>query len=165
MKDKIKAIREKCIDADSSIKDLKMGCWIKIDSSCIEDKEEKDLLDCVGGFGRIVQHEYFDSNRDEYGAPDDEGMLIFEILLDGGIYVKYENKVHYDDIEIIGRDIRLYDIMRTCTAREKYMSNDDYRAMIYSIWTSWGSKDNLEEQSEFTIDFIYDLLIKDSSQA
>ena len=138
--DKIKFIQEKCIEANPEIVELKFGCEIKHNASPKDD-------------GRYVSEK--DGNH-------------WYCTNEGVIYPILE-----EHIEIIGRPIRLADVLMAISSLNKGNKINDFNKLEYGISgggfyigncithdsMDWYLKDNnLENQPEETIDFIYDIL-------
>ena len=136
---KIQFIRERCIEANPSIKKLEFGCeveWKGAGASkgiFIKDKRDDSKSYLFYGSDRV---ETFD---------------------------KEQCKEH---VSIIGRPIRLADMLLAFKS-ENILAQVDTKGQInfqpFKGDTSWNLlKDNLQDQSPETIDFIYSLLTKES---
>jgi hypothetical protein len=162
MQDKIKTIREKCIEANPSIKDLVFGCKVKIIN--YDDFDHNDEYPLEQTITYVTEY--------DFGESDDVHTL--EVG-----HLEYE-------FEIIGRDIRLADVLLAINKTNKKDSRGNVgiqsngcfiffrhsegrpelqlaqwynRPREYFETYEWNLlKDNLEDQSEETINFIYNLL-------
>lgn len=134
-KEKIAAIRAKCIEANPSILDLVFGCEINVSN---------DLGEYVGEF---LNAHYIQFKK--YPVP--------QIL----------NKNECPNFEIIGRPIRLADVLSAIKQGTSYAvdargefvkfeNDDDYE----DLGVKWNLRnDDLTKQSPETINFIYNLLL------
>lgn len=140
---KIKEIREACIRANPEIVELKFGCKVEFDKSYCE-------YTCVG-----KDEDYYTYWKDK---GDDERHNFTVSERDG-----------WKPIEIIGRDIRLADVLYVIKQNihekesrhqlAKVSMSDQVNRLLYT--NRWNLlKDNLEDQSEDTISFIHNLLCK-----
>lgn len=126
MQEQINYIREKAIEANPSIKDLVFGCRI---------------VDFMKGHAIIVGIEKYENESDCY-------------------YQFYDNIPHpiinlspYHNWTIIGREIRLADVLGICIPK---MTE---REIIKFVLYDWNLlKDSLSDQSPETVEFIYNLL-------
>ena len=137
MKKKIKKIREACIKANSEIVKLKFGCEVVID-----------------WLGNGVVH-------------DMQKRFITDDLRDNGNGTVIEDSVCGDIEEIIGRPIRLADVLLAIDKYVKIGNLSDkekdgglsYLDFVSFIYDKWNLEDNnLQNQSPETIDFIHKLL-------
>lgn len=121
---KISYIRERCIEANPSIKDLVFGCEVRyyMDSS---------MIFCTP------------ANEDDY---------VTAVYTKNNTLQKIED---IEDYEIIGRPIRLADVLGT-------VYPDEITNTHLAIVARWNLKqDDLSLQSQETIDFLYSLLNKE----
>lgn len=149
MEDNIKKIREACIAANPSIKDLVFGCNYVQDGKTYFVISAKTMSRGLRNQIDQLQTSYFSSIISTDG----------DCMFDGA--------VEHSDIEIIGRPIRLADVL---LAIQKKKHNDEtYLVNMYGIFmdthfnfsmkNQWNLlKDNLEEQSPETISFVIELL-------
>lgn len=149
--DKINEIRKACIAVNPSILDLEKGC--KIYNKNLEQTFVTSYATDIGEEGCI--NGYYDTER-KNGT---------------WIWTRYLG----DNFEIIGRDIRLADVIY---AINKYKSSvgyavdscgdfmrseDIYRNHWVDELVNWNLlKDSLDDQTPKTIDFIYSLLTNKS---
>lgn len=138
MNDKLELIRKKCIEANPEIVELKFGCEVVLNLN-----NDKAVL--LGETSSFLSG-WFKTNNEIYPV--------------GG-----------HTFEIIGRPIRLADVIFAISKNWVRDNSDKSRLMgtfvffsdqqskllcTVSLWNLL--KDNLEDQSEETISFIYDLL-------
>lgn len=132
---KIQFIREKCIEANPSIKDLVFGCDV------------------------IVKGIANDNPGCEYD------IVVDDRIKEGRIGLGYFGEVPISELEIIGREIRLADVLLAMPtnsifvcAKDGYIGHDE--EMIKGHFkVQWNLlNDSLTDQEEPTIDFIYELL-------
>ena len=141
MQEKINTIREACIKANPSIMDLVFGCEVLY-------KKTNIIKTCVGRF-----------EADTLTLDFRNGMPQI-LMMDG-----YMNP---DLTEILGRPIRLADVLLAISKTLKFASSEGCKiqlgvATLHFIdktnLVKWDFKnDSLIEQPEETIDFIYNLL-------
>ena len=142
--DKINLIREKCIAANPEIVELKFGCVVLSDSSLHRVK------------GPII------------GRDNTKYYPYFETMW-GGFSVDGNGKPISPHIEILGRPIRLADVLLTMELAEgNYHMVNPFGEFYYyeETGTTWRGTnfcwnlraDDVEKQSEETISFLYDLL-------
>jgi len=159
MKDKIQKIRKACIKANPEIVELKFGCEVMIRKYKGNDV---DMLN--GAISKPVQVV-------SGGGYTDGFNLVHYINNFGDISVDKDRKPENEDGEftygksrikkIIGRPIRLADIFWTIEFLIPKMKIvwDARDGLVKNITHKWNLKDdNLENQSEETIEFIYNLL-------
>lgn len=148
--EQIKFIREKCIEANPDIKKLEFGCHI---DNVLWYKTEKDKEE-----GTV--------DWKETGMDSKQGVIVKDLRSEFlPMWVDYgeqlEFQIQHDDIvsfEIIGRDIRLADVLLVADNAGKGKL-DAVRNNILSVYDKWNLlKDNLNDQSDETIEFIYNLL-------
>lgn len=128
----LQTIRQACIKANPSILDLVFGCKVRLkDGSCET-------------ITKWAQHDRFP---------------VFLVLGNGIEYIESEIE------EILGRSIRLTDVLLAIKAY-KIKLDFDTRSQPFLFITDWKEKtviwnllkDNLEDQSEETLEFISNLL-------
>lgn len=161
MKEKMEFIRDECIKANPSIKDLVFGCRIE-KIFWYESEEDK----------REGHVSWEKTGISEYGK---DGTVVKDLRkewlpmwIDCGDQLEFE--IQPNDIvsfEIIGRDIRLADILvtfRDIWVHPTTKKNQGFRWLglgLSNPGIQWNLlKDRLEDQSPETIDFIHDLLSK-----
>lgn len=131
MKEQIEFIRQKAIEANPDIKKLKFGC-------VVENKGKKYL----------IFREYMDG---------------YFLATDGKhseLHVSKLNNQH-TETEILGRDIRLADIIQALMLTKKWLgaSLENQCRDYFNILIQYNLRqDRLEDQSPETIEFIYNLL-------
>ncbi len=141
---KIEEIRKKCIEANPEIVELKLGC-----------KTSKGMITSI-----------FESNG-RYGY----AMTPYTTHWDGANGEAIAKRYSADNFEIIGRPIRLADVLLAIEIRKPTMKitdsdNIDYGKMVditeeekIKAMFDWDLKsDDLEKQSEETISFLHNLL-------
>lgn len=142
---KVETIREACIKANPSIKDLVFGCELEVQNYFVTVL----LIQDRRGFVWLDKEE---SNMDFYGFA--------------------KSPLYFDEkhiTKIIGRTIRLADVLLAIEnmkiTREELVQKlgiDTPQMAMYlvgKIVQSWNLlKDDLTQQSEETIDFLYELL-------
>ena len=146
--EKIEDIRQACIKANPSILDLEFGCKVKIDGGFVRDiwdvsRENDDDCDEITGV---------------LTAADNIGMAMFSTV---------------NDIKIIGRPIRLADVLYMLNHKEIYDTSisqsgyfEQWRRLPGKKWNldsddryNWNLlDDNLEHQSDDTVSFIHQLI-------
>lgn len=141
---KLEAVRQKCLEVNPEIVELEFGCHVKTAPMGI-------------------------------GAPENEYCIFTIVGQDiNGKYRLLERRNHISKSsfqEIIGRPIRLTDVLLAINGGKKYyaVTDDgkiaflapakDSNARYIVIESKWNlHKDSLDEQSEATIDFLYELL-------
>lgn len=119
--EQIELIKQKCVEANQSIMDLVFGCEIKRKGAT-----KRELF--VGDFADTMSLVRIDDN---------------------GAYLPFEvpKPPMSQEFEILGRDIRLADILYTLKMYSRYV--DPYYNLL---------KDNLNDQSDECVEFIYNLL-------
>lgn len=136
MNEKLQFIREKCTAANPEILRLKFGCFVVA-------KGELRMItqECIGGFKALT-------------IIEDEGDMV---------YAYPETFYQKDEMRIVGRPIRLADVLLALRAAGTL----NFKVIVKkdSIWEDHGIKelwnlraDDLEQQSEETISFLYELL-------
>lgn len=157
---KLEAVRKACIKANPEIVELKFGCEFYQKHR----KTGEVLSDAVYVFvGRgidVRETSFCLTNRyagDAIGCYD--GYASYEVQSE-------KNMAGY--IEIIGRPIRLADVLLALNRKSNtsgYWAVDttgawlDMRKSVRHIMSEWNlRKDSLDEQSEETISFLYELL-------
>ncbi len=152
-------IRKACIETDESILELKFGCRVDPKNKAlgvgifIEEEIEKDC----------VHWKIFYPNMEESIAKI-YGRKRYDIHW-------HNSKPDLNDFEILGREIRLSDVLLAILHHHKFKSSLDYfpqmEALIHPTYrmgelfldTVWDLlKDNLSEQSEECLSFIASLL-------
>lgn len=159
---KREAIRKACIAANPEIVELKLGCLIR-------PKNEEGLVNLYKfEWGdEKGEHDHFPLEVIHY-TPDSETYEERELIegeLVVGFFDPFEGYVvrqdtrdwlamddMKEDVEILGRPIRLADVL--LTGADGFGAKNVLDLTIY--WNL--RKDSLEDQSEETIDFIYQLL-------
>lgn len=148
MEDKIALIREKIIAANPEIMELKTGCRVK--QILYRKKPIKDSNPIV------LVHE--DSH---YSVEGD--FLIEEV--NSGEFSDYETPMKY--FKILGRPIRLADVLLAMGRKADRINvgGDGAFNCLNQLLGNWSKrafwnlrKDNLEDQSEECINFLYELL-------
>lgn len=150
--EKIDFIRSKCIEANPSILDLVFGCeFAFVDELDSEEQGKPKQRDVVVSIA---------SGVDSYQNP-------FTHII--GVSNEYDFSSK-EEIEILGRDIRLPDVLMAIR-KGKYAPSLDFAVdpnhisiqeentdadEMFCIWNLLD--DNLEHQSEETIEFVYNLL-------
>lgn len=141
--EKIQKIREECIKCNPEIVELKFGCKVILKDSCpFVNRLIMGDSHYLGKYGYEMAYEWGDKGK--YSSC-------------------HENS---DDIkEIIGRDIRLADVLYMISEKYKFQSKPQCIAFNGSFYdngillaTYNLLDDNLEHQSEECIDFIYNLI-------
>jgi hypothetical protein len=139
--EKLEFIRAKCIEVNPSIKDLVVG-----------------VIARGGSRNELMIYTGFKPDISEYG----NGNMLhnFSYIARNGGYVDSRQ-----NFEIIGRDIKLSDILLAigmytdeCVCVLDDGTFADREDVVLGDWNLL--KDNLEDQSEETIDFIYNNLLK-----
>lgn len=157
-------IREKCIAANPSIMDLVFGCEVRI-------KIGDDLYDSIGkveyACGKCQKHKFYKNCSDDCyseGRIDDAVSVLVDDEEEPKEYVLLQDG---KDFEIIGRPIRLADVLLAIGRRSDTwnISGDGY-FNILDVAQNWQRKaswnlraDSLSDQEPEIIDFIYELLI------
>jgi len=158
MKDKIEFIRKKCIEANPEINKLDMGCAYKRKAikgawhkhTLVRPVSYENLCGCKQG---MLSTQAFRSFKC--------GLCKKEKSWPNGGVPKWcldcasERKVcpHCKTgLEILGREIRLADMLITLEGKVR----NESALVLIAMWNLL--KDSLQDQSEETIDFIYDLL-------
>ncbi len=142
--EQIEFIRGKCVDANESIKDLVFGC---------EVVHAGIHFMVVGTF---PTGEPITVKKEGVYNPSKPPGVSMEVFQDGRT-------------EIIGRDIRLADVLHCLRARYDSITDElgfllddekeEWRESIIEISLRWNLlKDNLEDQSDDTVLFIFNLL-------
>ena len=119
--EKIEFIKQKCVEANPSIMDLVFGCWVLYGG-------QPDMP------YRITQVQ-----KDSIGIDPH-----VDIVSEDG---QSDELVTIDILEILGRDIRLADIVYALEMNSRYVE------LYYNLL-----KDNLNDQSDECVEFIYNLL-------
>ena len=149
----LEIIRKACVKANPSIMDLVFGCEIKLDN-----KKNAVLYYEKGGSS-------FDGENTEYY----EGALC--LYSEEGEFLTYGDESEYkmpkiNDIEILGRPIRLADVLLAVGFKTKKMnyfhSVDKEDHLCLGNWVDtvrWNlRKDSLTDQSPETINFLAEIL-------
>ena len=159
----IEEIRKKCIEANEDIVALKFGCEVNTNflykgSPAPFNPEGKNMRMEIKN-RRIVFIK-------QQNATTKIGMDFYVLFDDGDHIEQYSERGELEDIKIIGRPIRLSDILATLP---KYASRGILRDSVNKveihedaseiIWFWNLKKDNLEHQSKETIKFLHNLLI------
>ena len=167
--DKIKFIREKCIEANEEIVELKFGCEIKI-TEAIDDKV---YLDKERSWYKTVPFTavFIEDFRSGCSDPECCGDMGTEYACVGKDIFTLEEIGDVEKYEIIGRPIHLADVLLAIQKRgEQWAIDDDGHIITLSGGTEvgtlvyegtgkyWNLKETLNNQSKETIDFIYQLL-------
>lgn len=134
--EQLQKIREKCIEANPEIMELKFGCRVEINA------DEYDTYFCT-----IIERDSWSNVKLQ--IPERDDLWMATDLID----------------KILGRPIRLADILRAIAentgihARSLVFNGE---AIYFNSWGRdklWNLReDNLTRQSEETIEFIYNLL-------
>jgi len=149
--EKLKLIRDKCVEANPSIKDLVMGCKV------FDLEENKECVVWKTSLDMPKPEVYLDTSYPHYEA---EYRFSAEENPSG---------YHY---KILGRDIRLADVLcmiQTVSIQYAIDTNGEFLVMketkdrtqfeFKSAKFHWYlTQDNLEDQSDKTINFIYQLI-------
>ena len=156
--EKIQFITERCIKANPDIKKLEFGCKIVINTperyaEYKESDDEKTTATVL--FYQEVSN--FDENDVHFMVWLDEWNETFDASI-----------LDETDIKIIGRPIRLADVLLAIQQEGWSDQNPMWseettlkkKKKLCKKWTL--KKDNLQDQSPETIDFIYSLLTKES---
>ena len=149
-------IRELCPE----LMELSFGCNVKVKTENIINKEYVEMIDGVGNYAKIIKHSIDYSPRDSDGAPDRDDFYSFEILLDGGIYIKFENELCEDDFEILGHPIHLEHIIKAVRHREVELDIfSGYGNVIYiNTIKRYDFKFSFNQQSNEFYQFLLELL-------
>lgn len=138
-------IREACIKANPSIKDLVFGCQIKVEKGIATIYEAND---------QVIEAVQLDKPEIGYR------------------WAVNKPRETVNDFEIIGRPIRLADVLLAVKlfGRKRvpwmvdemgffWARDNDKKVIFFGLEKQWDLfKDDLTQQSEETIDFIYELL-------
>lgn len=149
--EKIQKIREECIKVNPEIVKLFFGCVLKRKSVHGEDRGDYQVLDRGSGFH---PDKLWVSSR------------VFGVMSIPNERVGYQEELSVGDIqdnyEIIGRPIRLADVLymlQQTLFTNQWLKKNDVDDLLYNILLRYDLKnDNLEHQSPETIDFIYNLI-------
>jgi hypothetical protein len=141
MNDKRELIRQKCVEANPEIVELKFGC---------EAEYNKDLK---------MRWVYFGPDFDNLDGPD-----CHRFVRTDGVTV-FVNNLDIKTYKIFGRPIRLADVLLVLETLQK-----NWRTYVHSTFHefcivadnkegAWNLRaDDLEKQSDETINFLYELL-------
>jgi len=131
---KLKQIREACIKANPEIVELKFGCEVKIPT--------RKFYDWV-----FIEELQRTKDRFKFTALKGEGRS------------NAFSEINKDEFEIIGRPIRLTDVLLAMDNRKFYRFAKTMDEANELAWDYWNLKDdNLNNQSPETLDFIHNLL-------
>ena len=165
---KIEAIRTACIEVNPRILDLKAGCDFKIKKFKLKREGvaevESELVNTVVDTNYDFDGERFHVRGIVY---IDSGTSAYPTI--GERKVSFETFEESDrtGFEIIGRPVRLADVLNVLRVRgdkwyETHNSTTEtvkYISLIQEIVCHWNLlQDDLTQQSEPTLDFIYSLL-------
>lgn len=151
--EKIKFIRQKCIEANSSIVDLVFGCKMILDKNCIHfsgtKRDRKVVL--LRYFEKGREYYYFGKSWYHYLVLDTESMETYKMP---------EHREKSGIKEILGREIRLADILNLPDSEAmKKMTHESNALLLWKLCRMWiKNPDNLELQSKECIEFIFNLL-------
>lgn len=144
METKLQHIREKCIEANPSIKDLVFGCKV------VHESSDDMIYTVISSFKPTMQVQQYEIHRER-----EQAEIITQFYMD-------------NHMSIIGREIRLADVLLAIPKRDLIVEVSAY--FFYFGYkgkglnrngglVDWNLKqDNLELQSEECIEFIYNLL-------
>ncbi len=136
--DKIEEIRKACIEANPEIVELEFGCLFQIKGA----KYPQPIIGIKWKENEDTGIDEIDYFRDIYGGK-----------------VGYTNS-----IEIIGRPIRLADILLAIEVKLENRKDNEILKMeeFQHVTSNWIlSQENLEKQKEYLISFIHNVLIKE----
>lgn len=163
MEHNIQFIREVCIKDNPSILDLVFGCEVSVHAPQYGESNESGSSEYspeVNIRGFVTHDEYLEVNRDRVGD------ILVKHIVEGYLSEDYEGL----SCHIIGRPIRLADVLFTC--EEYFFSltnaqiNEENHLLFFdrvgnAVAQSWNLlEDNLEKHSKETREFIYNLLSK-----
>lgn len=159
---KLEAVRQACIKANPEIVELKFGCEFRAGTSTMLYTDTESYA--VNNIGFLRAHfcskEYprnaWEGERRESPTSMHSGKDI-ESLLKESISASKAFSNTYPSVEIIGRPIRLSDVI--LALRTSNIHEDDWKEELCRLTNKWDArKDSLGEQSEETISFLYELL-------
>jgi hypothetical protein len=158
--EKLQHIREKCIAANPEIVELKFGCLVDLYAG-----ESAGLAHVVAEIGICRKHKTVrgcERSNDFSCDPDDGVMLVAE---HGGrnLHLRQKKTAEIEKHKILGRPIRLADIyvayLGNGKPSETIVDVNNHLSKELKIMTLWNLRaDDLEKQSEETINFLYELL-------
>ncbi len=160
--DKLQHIREKCIAANPAIVELKFGCQVELRD------EDFTRTTYIGGVGKCTKHKKSSTCNEDCNI---ESALWLAVVEDDPkeLYEPKEwtiEKSSTDLYEILGRPIRLADVLLALGETDWHIGQHGRffkwsRSLEEMIGqpVSWTLRvDDLEKQSEETINFLYELL-------
>jgi|ERR1700735_2616515 len=168
MNDKIQTIREKCIEANPEIVELKFGCEIQLYD------EDMTIATLIGGIGKCTRHKKATNCNEDCDI--ESALWVSTVESDPKeLYEPTEwiiEKSRTDLYKILGRPIRLADVLLAIGPDNQPITVDangiitsfkanpkDWESPIFDKQVDWNLRaDDLEKQSPETIEFLYDLL-------
>ena len=146
MQDKIKEIRDACISANPSILDLKFGCEVNM----IDIEDEREMAP-PRRFPAICV-----SRREDRGW-----WFMSKMCMDDAFFIdNHPLDLAQVDMKIIGRPIRLADVLLAIGEKYKGREINYYKTNEFSVLISRYNllKDDLNLQEEDTINFLHLIL-------
>lgn len=167
--EQINFIREKCIEANPEIVELKFGCEVEIPYAMEEWWSGPFIV--FGETWVCNKHKRFreECMAEEDGCTGEDGVMV----ISGDEEAWTEIKLKATELKtILGRPIRLADVLLAIdhetdegiaiTRQGRFLQLEDsgWRTQLNGLH-GWNLRnDNLTEQSDETVDFIYQLLAK-----
>ena len=140
--EKISYIRERCIEANPDIKKLEFGCEVK-----------------------------YRNQEETYRFIMENPLVCVQCVCTTGVHIEGLSdkspqsfcKHRFEEwFEIIGRPIRLADVLNLPDSFTDKYSNKENKELLWKLCTNWNLlQDDLTLQSQETIDFLYSLLNKE----
>jgi len=140
--EKISYIRERCIEANPDIKKLEFGCEVK-----------------------------YRNQEETYRFIMENPLVCVQCVCTTGVHIEGLSdkspqsfcKHRFEEwFEIIGRPIRLADVLNLPDSFTDKYSNKENKELLWKLCANWNLlQDDLTLQSQETIDFLYSLLNKE----
>lgn len=162
--EQIEFIKQKAIEANPDIKKLEFGCKVscRFDEIGFPNEGSLEYHPAIQEIGYVTHDDFLEICHHFQDLPISD-------IRDGYLGEDYEGMF----CEIIGRDIRLADVLRAidvadskkekrnnyCVTTNGGICTMGYVGRFYQLHAQWNLlKDRLEDQSNETIEFIYNLL-------
>lgn len=154
-KDQINFIQQKCVEANPEIVELKFGCEIELRD------EDQTRTTYIGGVGKCKKHKKSSSCHEDCLIESAMSLAVVEndpqefYELSEWVIERHETDLY----RILGRPIRLADVFLAVGHNQGYRDGKMQASQLYTIVEVWNLRaDDLEKQSEETINFLYELL-------